>query len=67
MPYIDRTLVTLHRSPADSDDRGYMHGTAEDRILQVWELTREAWTFSPAGDAERPLQRDVAVLIRGER
>lgn len=67
MPSVDRTLVTLHRSPAEADDGGYMPGTAEDRILQVWELTREAWAFFRAGDAERRLQRDAAVLIRGER
>jgi hypothetical protein len=67
MPSVDRTQVTLHRSPAKADDGGYMPGTAEDRILQVWELTRESWAFFRAGDAERPLQRDVVVLVRGDR
>lgn len=44
-----------------------MPGTPEERVLQVWELTREAWAFFSQGDAERGLQRDVAVLVRGER
>lgn len=63
---LNRQHVTLHRSPAEADDGGYMAGTAEERILQVWELTREAWAFFRDTDAERRLQRHVAVLIRGE-
>lgn len=63
---LDRQQVTFHRSPADADDGGYMPGTAEERVLQVWELTREAWAFFRDKDAERRLQRHVAVLIRGE-
>lgn len=67
MPSVDRSQVALHRSVAEADDKGYMPGSPEDRILQVWELTREAWAFFRAGDAERRLQRDVAVLVRRER
>jgi hypothetical protein len=67
MSSVDRNLVTLHRSAAEADDRGYMPGSAADRILEVWELTREAWAFFRAGDAEPRLQRNVAVLVRGKR
>ena len=32
-----------------------MPGAPEERLLQVWELTREAWAFFSQGDAERGL------------
>ena len=67
MVSVNRNVATLHRSAADADDGGYMPGTPADRILEVWELTREAWTFSRTSDAEQRLQRDVAVLVRGKR
>ncbi len=67
MSSVDRKQVTLHRSLAGADDGGYMPGTPEQRILQVWELTRESWAFLRQGDAEQRLQRNVAVLVRGER
>jgi hypothetical protein len=54
----------VYRTHAAADDGGYMPGTAEERVSQVWELTREAWSFFRGGDAERRLQRDVAVIIR---
>jgi hypothetical protein len=65
--HVDRREVRLYRSHAAADDRGYMPGTAEERVSQVWELTREAWSFFRGGDAERRLQRDVAVFIRRGR
>jgi hypothetical protein len=40
---------TEHRSHTEADDGDYVPGTAEERLAQVWELTRE-----------RPL-RDVAT------
>jgi hypothetical protein len=61
---VDRRQVRVYRSHAAADDYGYMPGTAEERVSQVWELTREAWSFSRNGDTERRLQRDVAVFIR---
>lgn len=67
MPCVDRNLVTLHRSVSDADDGGYMPGTPADRILQVWELTREAWALLGTGDADQPLQRDVAVVVKEDR
>jgi hypothetical protein len=67
MRSLDRNQVALHRSLAEADDRGYMAGTPEERILEVWELTREVWAFSRQDDAEQRLQRDAAVLVRGER
>jgi hypothetical protein len=67
MNSVDTTRVSLHRSLAEAEDNGFMPGSPEERVLQVWELTREAWEFFRQGDAEQRLQRDVAVLVRGER
>ena len=66
MSRLDRNFVRVYRSHAAADDGGYMPGTAEDRLSEVWELTREAWVFFRGTDAEQRLQRDVGVLIRRE-
>ena len=52
-----------------TDDRNvdYVAGTAEDRILLVWPLTKEIASLSMKHDVERRLQRHVAVLARGRR
>ena len=42
-------------------------GTPEERIGLVWTLTREVTSLSKNHDAERRLQRHVAVLSRRER
>lgn len=64
---LDRNFVRVYRSHATADDGGYMPGTAEERLSQVWDLTREVWFFCKGTDAEQRLQRDVAVLTRRER
>jgi hypothetical protein len=66
MPPLNRSQVTLYRSNAEADDGGYMHGTPAERLLEVWELTRDVWAFCREANAERRLQRHVAVLVRGE-
>ena len=64
---VDRRRVRVYRSHAAADDGGYMPGTAEERVSQVWELTREAWSLPQGGDPERRLQRDIAVFIKRGR
>jgi hypothetical protein len=66
MPSVNRRHITIRRSLDEADDQGYMPGSAADRLLEVWELTREVFAFSQSADAESRLQRDVGVLIRGE-
>jgi hypothetical protein len=39
-------------------------GTPAERIALVWPLTREVVSLTRRYDAERRLQRDVAVLSR---
>jgi hypothetical protein len=65
MVHLDRKFVRVHRTHGAADDGGYMYGTAEERLSQVWELTREVWYFLQASDAEQRLQRDVGVLLEG--
>ena len=67
MNQVNRRHVRIHRSHADADDRGYMQGTPEERVLAVWDLTEEVWGFFQKTDAERRLQRHIAVLVRGKR
>jgi hypothetical protein len=66
MQPMDRSQVRLFHSHAAADDQGYMPGTPEQRVLAVWDLTREAWALWRKDDAERRLQRNVAVLVRGK-
>jgi len=66
MSSVDRRRVTIHQSSWGADDGGYMPGTPAERLLGVWELTREVWSFSGQADAESRLQRDVGVLVRGK-
>jgi hypothetical protein len=68
MPSLDRKHVRIFRSlaEAEADDDGYMPGTPEERLSQVWGLTQEAWSFLQGAHADQRLQRDVAVLIREE-
>jgi len=61
---LDRKHVRIFRSHAEADDGGYMSGSPEERLSQVWELTQEAWSVFQGAHAEQRLQRDVAVLIR---
>ena len=67
MPHLDRSFVRVYPSHAAAEDGGYMPGTPAERLSQVWELTREVWGFFRGTDAEQRLQRDVGMLIRGER
>jgi hypothetical protein len=67
MGSLDRRQVRVYRSHAEADDGGYMPGTPEARLSQVWELTKDAWAFFRGADAERRLERHAEVLIRGKR
>jgi hypothetical protein len=42
----------------------FIPGTPGSRLALVWPLTREVASLSKRYDAERRLQRDVAVLSR---
>lgn len=63
---LDRQKERLFRSHAEADDGGYMPGTPAERVGEVWELTKEVWSFAEGKDAERRLQRDVEVFSRRE-
>lgn len=47
-----------------ADNADYIAGTAEDRILLVWPLTKEVASLSIKHDVERRLQRHITRLIR---
>jgi hypothetical protein len=63
---LDRQKERLFRSHAEADDGGYMPGTPAERLGEVWELTKEIWSFAEGKDAEQRLQRDVEVFSRRE-
>lgn len=63
---LDRQKERLFRSHAEADDDGYMPGTPSERLGEVWELTKEVWSFAEGKDVEPRLQRDVEVFSRRE-
>lgn len=63
-PPLDRTHTRFFRSGEPTEDDGYMEGSPADRLAEVWELTREAWSLVPGVDPEAPMRRDIARLIR---
>jgi hypothetical protein len=65
MRSLNRHQVRVYRSHAEADDGGYMPGTPEARLSQVWELTKDAWAFFRGADAERRLQRHVPTGSAG--
>lgn len=62
----DRKVLVVRKTFEDSrNESPFVYGTMTERILQVWELTRNAWAMMGI-DAEQRLQRNVTVLIRRE-
>ena len=51
--------LALHE---DIDD-GYVQADMSELISVMWEITKDAWSFVREEDAERRLQRDVAVFV----
>ena len=50
----------------DSQNVDYVEGTAEERILLVWPLTKEVASLSSKHNVEQRLQRHITRLIRRE-
>jgi hypothetical protein len=60
---MDRKHTELYKM-TDNRNVDYVAGTAEDRILLVWPLTKEIASLSRKHDVERRLQRHITSLIR---
>lgn len=66
MRELDRQTVKRIDVRLAREDSGYMEGTPAERVGAVWDITRSVWAFVPNQDAERRLQRHLAVLTRRE-
>jgi hypothetical protein len=60
---MDRKHTEIYKI-TDNRNLEYVAGTAEDRILLVWPLTKEIASLSIKHDVERRLQRHITSLIR---
>ena len=60
---MDRKYTAIYRM-TDNRNEDYVAGSAEDRILLVWPLTKEITSLSIKYDVERRLQRHITRLIR---
>jgi len=59
---LNRDIATLKK--LKDKDNGYVDASPQERILMVWELTKEAWYFKERKHVEQRLQRDVVRLIK---
>ena len=62
---MDRKHTKIHRM-TDNHNVDYLAGSAEDRILLVWPLTKEIASLSIKHNVERRLQRHITRLVRRE-
>jgi len=62
---MDRQHTATYKM-TDKRNEDYVAGSAEDRILLVWPLTKELASLSINHDAERRLQRHITRLVRRE-
>ena len=46
------------------NDDSYVEASPAQRILMVWEITKDTWAFMGNKDVERRLQRHIAKFIR---
>jgi len=58
---VDRSRAVLTRNFREDD---FVDAPPEVCIDFIWELTREIWSISGSKDAERKMQRHIAVLRR---
>jgi predicted nucleotidyltransferase len=63
MSSVDRKQARIYRSFAEAEDHGYMPGTPEERLSQVWELTQEAWSFLQGAHAEQRYREMLQCLL----
>ena len=62
---MDRKHTAIYKM-TDKQNNDYVVGSAEERILLVWPLTKEVASLSKKHDVERRLQRHVTRLMRRE-
>jgi hypothetical protein len=62
---LDKKRVKLIKMSHKDDS--FVIGTPAQRIGMIWELTQEFWSLGNRQDAERRLQRNVAVLIMNKK
>ena len=55
---------SLSQEGRDDDLRGT---TSEERILMMWQLTKDAWAFMGKPMGEFRIRRDIVCVIRGKR
>lgn len=63
---MDRKHTAIYRM-TDNRNVDYVTGSAEDRILLVWPLTKEVASLSKKHNVEQRLQRHITRLIRRKR
>lgn len=62
---MDRKHTAIYKM-TDNRNYDYVAGSAEERILLVWPLTKEVASLSKKHDVERRLQRHITLLSRRE-
>lgn len=58
-----RTIMKRVDAPENGDD-GFVDADRASLFSMVWEITKDAWSFTRSIDAERRLQRDVGAFVK---
>ncbi|MDD5069845.1 MAG: hypothetical protein PHV17_03870 [Candidatus Omnitrophica bacterium] len=59
---VNRKIVKL--AEMSKLDDSFVDASYAQRVLFIWELTKEIWSLNKQEDVERRLQRNVTKLIK---
>jgi len=62
MKKLNRKHAVLKKVIRESDS--FVDDSPEERVLFVWDITKEIWSLQGEVDVKRRLQRDVVRVVR---
>jgi len=62
MKKLNRKHAVLKKVIRESDS--FVDDSPEERVLSVWDITKEIWFLQGEVDVKRRLQRDVVRLVK---
>ena len=65
--YPDRHILKKMTLSESSDDRETIGASPAERLMMMWRITQDCWSFVPGHDAKREFQRHVTRIERRGR
>ena len=63
----DRLIVRKMTLAEESDNHPMVGATPAERLMMMWRIAQDCWTFVPGHDAKREFQRHVVRIERRGR